>query len=81
RKQAVSEIYMDVDNKLKNQMSSKPKLYFIAIGKDDFLYKENVTLRQNLDKMGAKYEYLESDGGHEWRNWRKYLNIFLPKLF
>ena len=34
-----------------------------------------------LKKKNIKYEYTETDGGHEWRNWRKYLNNWLPKLF
>ena len=31
--------------------------------------------------MGVSYIYRETDGGHEWRNWRIYLNEFLPMLF
>ena len=34
-----------------------------------------------LDAKGYKYEYLETDGGHIWKNWRIYLNQFAPKLF
>ena len=51
------------------------------IGKDDFLYDENVWLRQYLDSHGYPYEYHESEGGHTWRNWRVYLSDFLQKLF
>lgn len=74
-------IYSDLDQKLKNQFKLNPKLYYIAIGTADFLYNDNVAFRKKLDEIGAKYEYVETDGGHEWRNWRKYLNWFLPKLF
>ena len=74
-------IYQDLDAKLARQFSPAPQLYFIAIGKTDFLYKDNVDFRQRLDKNGYKYEYLETDGGHIWRNWRIYLNQFVPKLF
>lgn len=74
-------IYSDLDQKLKNQFKLTPKLYYIAIGTADFLYNDNVAFRKKLDEIGAKYEYVETDGGHEWRNWRKYLNWFLPKLF
>ncbi len=34
-----------------------------------------------LDDMGMKYDYVESEGGHIWRNWRVYLTQFAPLLF
>ena len=74
-------IYQNLDQKLKNVFALKPKLYYIAIGKDDFLYQDNVDFRKKLDEIGAKYEYHESSDGHVWKNWRIYLNDFLPKLF
>ena len=74
-------IYQNLEQKLKNLVALQPKLYYIAIGNKDFLYQDNVNYRHCLDSLGMKYEYVETDGGHEWRNWRKYLNQFLPKLF
>mgnify|MGYP001615409178 FL=1 len=74
-------IYKNLEEKLAIQFAAAPKLYFIAIGNADFLYQDNVAFRQLLDRHGYKYEYTETDGGHEWRNWRKYLNNWLPKLF
>ena len=65
-------------NALKN---SGYKLYWIACGKDDFVYKGVVTLRETLDKVGLKYIYRESTGGHTWANWRIYLSEFAPMLF
>ena len=60
---------------------SKPKLYWIAIGKTDFLYQSNADLRKYLDEKGYPYEYRETDGGHIWRNWRIYLTEFAQKIF
>lgn len=57
------------------------KLYWIAVGKDDFVYKGVVTLRETMDKIGMKYTYRESTGGHTWTNWRIYLSEFAPMLF
>lgn len=74
-------IYENLEDKLATQFAEAPNLYFIAIGNGDFLYQDNVKYRQLLDKHGYKYEYMETDGGHEWRNWRKYLNHLLPELF
>ena len=81
REDSTSPIYQDMDAKLKAQFSKSPKLYWIGIGKTDFLYKNNVDFRKKLDSNGYKYEYYESEGGHIWKNWRIYLTLFAPKLF
>lgn len=78
---ATSPIYDDMEGKLKTQFAKNPKLYWIAIGKDDFLYKANVDYRKLLDDNGFKYEYFENGDGHIWRNWRIYLSMFAPMLF
>ena len=76
-----SPIYENLDSKLKTQQTNAYKLYWIAIGKTDFLYKNVEEYRQKLDKMNFKYQYVESEGGHTWSNWRTYLNEFVPQLF
>ena len=81
REGSESPIYQNMDEKLKVQCGKHPKLYWIAIGKTDFLYKNNVDYRKKLDDNGYKYEYYESDGGHIWKNWRIYLTKFAPMLF
>lgn len=73
--------YADLDAKLARQFEQGMELYWIAIGKDDFLYDENVRYRELLDKAGYPYTYRESDGGHIWRNWRIYLGEFAQMLF
>ena len=71
----------EVSVQLKALFAAHPHLYWIAIGKDDFLYQQNVGLRRYLDKMQYPYEYYESEGGHIWRNWRIYLSMFAQRLF
>ena len=66
---------------LANLFAAKPSLYYIAIGKTDFLYEQNAGLRRYLDEKGYKYEYVETEGGHIWRNWRIYLTDFAQKVF
>jgi enterochelin esterase family protein len=78
---SASPIYQDILGKLKVQFAKKPKLYWIAIGKDDFLYKANAEFRKVLDENGFEYEYFENGDGHIWRNWRIYLSMFAPRLF
>lgn len=75
------EIYSKLDNKLKNQFANPPKLYYIAVGEDDFVKKLNDDFRAKLNAGGYKYTYSETDGGHSWENWRKCLIDFLPRLF
>jgi enterochelin esterase family protein len=76
-----SKVYADIDGTLKKQMTNGYKLYWIGIGKTDFLYKYNVEYRNKLDGLKMPYEYRESEGGHTWTNWRVYLSEFVPKLF
>lgn len=66
---------------LKRQFSPAPKLYWIGIGKDDFLYDLNADYLRLLDRLQLPYRYNESEGGHTWTNWRNYLSTFAPLLF
>ena len=74
-------VYEDLELKLKQQFDEGVKLYWIAIGRDDFLYDENVKYRELLDSLGLEYIYHESEGGHIWRNWRCYLTDFAQMIF
>ena len=76
-----SPVYQNEKEQIAAQFAKKPALYWIAIGKDDFLYEENVKYRQFLDEKGFGYEYFENGEGHIWRNWRIYLTMFVPRLF
>lgn len=80
-KEVSSPIYENMEGKLKVQFDKNPALYWIAIGKTDFLYKANEEYRKLLDEKGYKYTYYESDEGHIWKNWRIYLTEFVPMLF
>lgn len=77
----VSAADEELDESLRRQFDVAPRLYWIAIGSDDFLYDLNKEYRAKLDSMDIPYEYHESAGGHTWTNWRHYLTEFLPRLF
>ena len=79
--QGKSKIYDDLEAKVINQFKQRPRLYWMGIGKDDFLYKDNAEFRKLLDKNRLRYTYHESSAGHEWANWRDYLIIFTQLLF
>ncbi len=70
-----------VQQQLARLFAAKPALYWIAIGKTDFLYQQNADLRKYLDEKGYPYEYVETEGGHIWRNWRIYLTQFAQRVF
>ena len=75
------EIYQDFDGKLAKYFAKKPALLWIGIGKTDFLIQSNNEFRAKLDAAGYPYKYMETDGGHIWKNWRIYLTEFVPLLF
>ena len=81
RGEAPSPVYKDIDKTLREQSNNGLKLYWIAIGKTDFLYKEVEDYRTKLDSINFKYIYHESEGGHTWSNWRDYMIDFVPQLF
>ena len=56
------------------------KVYWIAIGKDDFLYESLTKYLKWLDKNGYPYTYYESAGGHDWPNWQDYIVRFLQMI-
>lgn len=70
--------YSNLDEKLK---AAEYKLFWIAIGRDDFLYEANQDLLKRMDRLGKKYEYVETSRGHLWSNWRQYLVQFTQKIF
>ena len=76
-----SEMFKNEPEKLAAQFSDAPRLYWIGIGEDDFLYPENTGFRKFMDAHGYPYTYYESPEGHVWKNWRIYLREFLPLLF
>ncbi|MDY6418588.1 MAG: alpha/beta hydrolase-fold protein [Bacteroidales bacterium] len=78
---AHKEIYADVDGKLATYFSKKPAMLWIGIGRTDFLIQSNNEFRAKLDAAGYPYKYMETDGGHIWKNWRIYLSEFVPLLF
>ena len=71
----------EVEKQLATMFAKKPALYWIAIGKTDFLYQNNKVYRDYLDQKKYPYTYVETEDGHIWRNWRIYLTIFAPQLF
>ena len=47
----------------------------------DFLIQANRDFMKKLDENKYPYTFMETDGGHIWRNWRIYLSEFVPLIF
>jgi enterochelin esterase-like enzyme len=56
-------------------------LLWIACGKDDTAFKGANTLHQALEQAGIQHTFLETEGAHHWRVWRRYLRDLAPLLF
>lgn len=81
RNEMAPEFYTNTYEKLDKLFANNPKLYYIGIGETDFLMKANNELRAYLDGKGYPYVYVETPGGHIWRNWRIYLDDFAQRIF
>lgn len=66
---------------LKQLIAAQPKLYWMGMGKHDFLYNSVIDLKKLYDEVGLKYTYYETNGAHNWNEWRLYLTELLPKFF
>jgi S-formylglutathione hydrolase FrmB len=56
-----------------------PKLY-VACGKDDFLYRENLRFKEYCIEHGVELVYLEDRGQHDWDFWDKYIKKVIDWL-
>ena len=75
-----SPAYNDWQNDLR-QLAQMPPVYYIAIGRTDFLYEQLQDYRKWLEANSFEYTYYETEGGHTWQNWQDYLCHFLKMCF
>ncbi|MBN1686668.1 MAG: hypothetical protein JW852_08435 [Spirochaetales bacterium] len=58
------------------------RLFWIACGNKDHLIADGAhRLSQLLKRQGIRHEFHETEGGHTWINWRRYLYDFSQLLF
>lgn len=62
-------------------INEKLRLLWIGCGRSDFLFKENQGFIERLKAEKIEHVSRITDGAHEWRLWRHYLNEFVPLLF
>ncbi len=63
------------------QVNEQLRLFWIAIGKDDFMLAPHTMVVQRLGALGINHEYHETEGYHMWSVWRDYLAKFAPRLW
>ena len=80
---AQSPVYTQFDADFAKQFAKgkQPRLYFIACGKTDFVLGGVQALMTYMDEHNYPYVWRESEGGHIWRNWRRYLTEYAQKIF
>jgi enterochelin esterase-like enzyme len=72
----------ETEKQLETLNTSNPKLFWVGCGIEDPLaYTSTKRLVEVLNKYDFNLVYRESQGGHTWTNWRKYLSEFAPLLF
>jgi enterochelin esterase family protein len=56
-------------------------LLWVACGKEDTAMTGAQTLHAALDQAKIEHTFLETEGAHHWRVWRRYLRDLAPLLF
>jgi enterochelin esterase family protein len=57
------------------------KLLWIACGTEDSAMAGARSTHEALQKAGIRHTFVESEGAHHWRVWRRYLRDVAPLLF
>jgi enterochelin esterase-like enzyme len=61
-------------------LNSRLKVFYLACGSSDFLYKANKKLVDDLAAAGVRHIYREMEGGHIWPVWKQSLAEILPLI-
>jgi len=56
-------------------------LLWIACGRQDFAFNGARATSDALNKIGIKHTFVEAEGEHHWRVWRRFLRDVSPLLF
>lgn len=59
---------------------NRPRLY-MAVGTEDYLYEDNVKLRNKITGLDYDYIYKEGPGAHNWAFWDTYIQDVLEWMF
>jgi enterochelin esterase family protein len=63
------------------KVNEQIELLWIACGKDDRAIGNARNFSSALKQAGVEHTFVESEGAHHWRVWRRYLRDVSPLLF
>jgi enterochelin esterase family protein len=63
------------------EVNRKLKLLWVGCGREDHLYDVSALTCAELAAKGITHVWHQSDGGHTWMVWRRYLAEVVPLLF
>lgn len=61
--------------------NTKPLKIWMNVGRFDFLWEENLRMKELLSKKGYQVELIENNGGHNYTTWRNYVHLGLKAMF
>lgn len=64
----------------KKQLPQDSVAVYVYTGKKDMFHANAKRFYRRLEKIQTTHAYIESTGGHTWRNWRIYLSDFLRRI-
>ena len=70
-----------LDAKLEVQFRKPPKGYYIYTGKNDYVHFAAQDFHKKLQKKSYPHNYIETNGSHEWYNWKDYYVFFMKEIF
>ena len=77
----IKESYEESHGGFLDSANEKLDLFWVAIGKTDFLWERNERLLKLLQAKSVRHTSVTTEGGHTWKNWRAYLHEFAQLLF
>ena len=63
-----------------DKKANKPRI-FMGEGTEDFMYADNVRLKEHFEKLHFDFTYRESAGTHCWDFWDEYIRYVLEWMF
>ena len=63
-----------------DKKANKPRI-FMGEGTEDFMYADNVRLKEHFEKLHFDFAYRESAGTHCWDFWDEYIRYVLEWMF
>ena len=62
------------------KFADRPRLY-MAVGTRDYMYEDNVRLKEKIESLDYDYTYREGAGTHDWTFWDEYIQYVLAWMF